>query len=389
MKTLRAAGACALHHARWAGLLAVFLALLALPLGQAEAQSTGVTFTLSLPSAFARVAPIYGSQRAASLFQGQTYGVNGRTADAGWVRLDYAGVSQAWIPVSFGTVTGKLSDVPVASAGAVAPPVGTPAPTPLPGQTAVPVTAGPPPEGVYQPVGLPVIPPVSQTARDIYWRGLQLGNNPRAFSKVGDCQAVTPYFLAAFDYGNYTLGPYADLQGAIDQFDGSWARESIATNRGFNVATVFVPLWADPARCQRNESPLACEFRLNRPSVAIISMETWWGGNPSGYESYLRRIIEFSIARGTVPIVGTKADNIEGNGSINGVIVKLAQEYDIPLWNFWAAVQPLPNQGLHPDGFHLTWERNYYDQPGVLDKSWPVRNLSALQAIDAVWRGVQ
>jgi hypothetical protein len=51
-------------------------------------------------------------------------------------------------------------------------------------------------------------------------------------------------------------------------------------------------------------------------------------------------------------------------------------------------VQPLPDRGLHPDGFHLTWERNFYDQPGVLEKSWPVRNLTALQALDAVWRGV-
>jgi hypothetical protein len=372
---------------RLAGLAALLLLALALPLRPAEAQSTGVTFTLALPSAFARVAPVWGSPRAASLFQGQTYTANARSADGGWLRLNYSGAPQAWIPISFGTVNGDVSSLAVASGEAASPP--TPAPTPLPGQTAVPTAPTAVPPGVYQPVGLPAIPTVSQTARDIYQRGLQLGNNPRAFSKVGDCQSVTPYFLASFDYGNYTLGPYADLQGAIDQFSGSWARESIATNRGFNVATVFVPLWADPARCLRNENPLACEFRLNRPSIAIITMETWWGGNPAGYESYLRRIIEYAIARGTVPIVGTKADNIEGNGSINAVIVKLAQEYDIPLWNFWAAVQPLPNQGLHPDGFHLTWERNYYDQPGVLDKSWPVRNLTALQAIEAVWRGVQ
>jgi hypothetical protein len=369
--------------------LGVLLMLVALPERQAEAQAFGVTFRLSAPSAFARVAPVWGSQHAASLFAGQTYAVNGRSADGVWVRLDYAGVPQAWIPISYGTIAGNLADVPLASANFASPVVTSPAPTPAPGQTTIPPTAGPPPAGVYQPVGLPVVPTVSQTARDIYQRGLQLGNNPNAFSKVGDCQSVTPYFLASFDYGNYTLGPYAGLQGAIDQFDGSWARESIATNRGFNVATVFVPIWADPARCQRNESPLACEFRLNRPSIAIITMETWWGGDPSGYESYLRRIIEYSIARGTVPIVGTKADNMEGNGSINQVIVKLAFEYDIPLWNFWAAVQPLPDHGLHPDGFHLTWERNYYDQPAILDKAWPMRNLSALQAIEAVWRGVQ
>jgi hypothetical protein len=287
------------------------------------------------------------------------------------------------VQVAFGTLQGDLGSLPVATPAAAVP--AAPAATPLPGQAAPPPA---PAQPAYFPVELPVVPAVSQTARDIYQRGLALGNNPRAFSKVGDCQSVVPYFLAAFDYGLYSLGAYEGLQGAIDQFEGSWARESVATNRGFNVATVFVPLWADPARCLRNESPLACELRLNRPSFAIITMETWWGGDASGYESYLRRIVETAIARGTVPILGTKADNIEGNGSINAAVVKVAQAYDIPLWNFWAAVQPLPDRGLHPDGFHLTWERNFYDQPAVLEKSWPVRNLTALQALDAVWRGV-
>ena len=88
-----------------------------------------------------------------------------------------------------------------------------------------------------------------------------------------------------------------------------------------------------------------------------------------------------------MPILGTKADNIEGDGGINQVIVKLAKEYDVPLWNLWAAVQPLPNHGLINDGFHLTWARNYFDQPDIMENAWPWRNLTALQAIDAVWRG--
>ena len=222
-----------------------------------------------------------------------------------------------------------------------------------------------------------------------YFSDTRCGGKAKTVLDWFSCEKENPLAdPAAFDYGNYALGPYAGLQETIDQFSGSWARESIATNRGFNVATVFVPLWADPERCLRNESPLACELRLNRPSFVIITMETWWGGDPSGYESYLRRIVEYAIARGSVPILGTKADNIEGNGSINGVIVKLAQEYDVPLWNFWAAVQPLPNHGLHSDGFHLTWERNYYDNPAALQAAWPIRNLTAAQSIEAVWRGV-
>jgi hypothetical protein len=366
------------------GLLAAVLALsLLAPLAApAPASAAGpVTFTLTIKSAFARTVPSFSGQRAASLFQGQSYPASGRSADNVWVRLIMAGVNtETWIPVSYGTLAGDLAGLPV-----LTPAIAAPGATPAPGQVSAEAVAVP----AFQP-GNAVIPTVSQTARDIYQRGLQMGNNPRAFSKIGDCQAVPPYFLAPFDYGvgAYTIGAYGSLNAAIEHFSGSFARQSIAANSGFNVATVFVPLWADPQRCLRNESPLACEFRLHRPSIALISMETWWGGDASGYESYLRRIVEFSIAKGTVPILATKADNIEGNGSINAVIVKLAAEYDVPLWNFWAAVQPLPSHGLHPDGFHLTWERPFYDDPAVLEKAWPVRNLTALQAIDAVWRGL-
>jgi hypothetical protein len=352
------------------------LGLVVLPLSSASAQGQ-VTFTLNVKSAFAHAAPDLGSQRTASLFEGQTYVVAGRSADGLWVRLDYAGIrTEAWIAVWLGTVGGELRSVPVVAPST---PAGLPASATDASQPA-PTAAG------FQP-NAPVIPTLSQTARDIYQRGLQLGNNPRAFSKIGDCQSVVPYFLAAFDYGLYSLGPYANLQPAIDNFSGSWSRDSVTSNRGFNVATVFVPVWSDPKRCLKNESPLECEFRINRPSIAIIAMETWWGGDPAGYESYLRAIVEFSIAHGTVPILGTKADNIEGDGSINQVIVKLAHEYDVPLWNFWAAAQPLPDHGLIFDGFHLTWARNYFDRAEVMQNAWPWRNLTALQAIDAVWRG--
>ncbi len=378
------------------GLCAVVLVvLLGIPLRAAVAAPTGVTFMLDIYSAYAHTAPNVDAPHAASLFQSRVYKVTGRTADNEWLRIDVRGVlTEAWVAASVGTVSGDLSTIMI-SAGAE-PAVGTPAPTPV-APNATPAgpqpTAGstepPAPADFFQPNN-PVIPVVSQTARDIYQRGLEMGNNPRAFSKVGDCQAVVPYFLAAFDYGPrmYNLGPYADLKPAIDNFAKSWARNSIATNRGFNAATVFVPVWSDPKRCLRNETPLACEFRLNRPSIVIISMETWWTGSPEGYESYLRRIVEFSIAKGTVPILGTKADNLEGNGAINAVIVKLAQEYDVPLWNFWATVQPLPKHGMHRDGFHLTWARNYFNDAAVMENAWPWRNLTALQAIDAVWRGV-
>jgi hypothetical protein len=102
----------------------------------------------------------------------------------------------------------------------------------------------------------------------------------------------------------------------------------------------------------------------------------------------MRAIIEFTIDQGIVPILATKADDLEGNNRINATIAELANEYDIPLWNFWRAVQDLPNGGLQSDNAHLTFGTNHFDNVTSLQTAWPVRNLTALQALDAVWRGV-
>ena len=69
---------------------------------------------------------------------------------------------------------------------------------------------------------MPVIPQVSDRMREVYALGQELGNDPHAFSIVGDCQNVSAYFLADFDHPlQYDLGEYADLQAVVDQFAGS------------------------------------------------------------------------------------------------------------------------------------------------------------------------
>lgn len=356
-------------------LLLTLLALGGLVAPAMAQQSASVTFTLTLKSAFLRAAPERTAAKVASVFQGQTYPVRARSADGQWVQLAYPGpASETWILQAYGTVQGDLTTLPLGSA---------PTSKPAPSATAVPAS-------YYAPTDWPIIPTVSQTARDLYQRGLALGNRPQAFAKVGDCQSVTPYFLAAFDTGNYRLGPYADLQPTIDYFAGSFARKSAAVSIGFSPANIFVAVWADPKRCRKNESPLACELRLQRPSFVFISLGTNGAWLSDGdYETYLRQSVETVIARGAVPILATKPDDTDGGGRFNRIIVKLAQEYDLPLWNFWRAVQPLPNHGLNADGVHLSWARDYFDDPTLLQAGYPMRNLTALQVLQAVWQGVK
>ena len=235
---------------------------------------------------------------------------------------------------------------------------------------------------------MPAVPAgVSVSMHEIYERGLLLSNDPTHFSIIGDCQNVSSYFLSTFEKpGSYSLGTdYAYLQPTIDYYHGSFSRVSVAVKGGFNAAAVISPLRSDPKTCNPNESPLDCELRLWKPSVVIVSMETWWSHKPAQeYEKYMRKVLDRIIETGAVPIIATKADNLEGDNSINATVAQLAYEYDIPMWNFWAAVQPLPDHGLSDDGFHLTFARNFFDDPARMESAWPWRNLTALQTLDVV-----
>ncbi len=238
---------------------------------------------------------------------------------------------------------------------------------------------------------MPVIPVVGPRVIEIYRQGLMLGNNPHAFSKIGDCGTTPAWFLGDFDHDPqfYNLGEYTSLQPVIQEFRGSFSRTSLAARSGFNASSVFSPLWSDPKQCQPQEAPLGCEYRVNRPILALITLGTNDIWHPDVFEEQMRKIIEFSINRGVIPVLATKADNIEGDGSINATISKLAVEYGIPLWNYWLAVQPLPEHGLQEDGAHLTWGPNRFDDPQNMNNAWPIRNLTALQVLDALWRAVK
>ncbi len=181
---------------------------------------------------------------------------------------------------------------------------------------------------------MPVVPTsVSDRAREIYETGLSMGNDPKHFSIIGDCQNVSSYFLSAFDNpDDYSLGTkYAYLQPTIDYYQGSFSRVSLAVKGGFNAAAVISPLRADPKSCKAGESPLDCELRVWKPSIVIVSMETWWSEKPATeYDKYMRRVLDRIIATGALPIIATKADNLEGHNAINATIAQLAYDYDIP-----------------------------------------------------------
>jgi hypothetical protein len=361
-------------------LLLCLLFAFASPIAAAEP----VRFTVTAKNAVIRTGPGTGYEMIRSVNRNQVFTVIGRTTDSKWLKLTMPRLyMDVWVFASLGRVKGDLTSVPIVKPSLPAQPVTTPtAAVPTPALVTASIsTTGP---------SNPAVASATNRAREIFQAGLGMGNNPRAFSKIGDCQSVTPYFLAAFDTpGGYGLGQYSYLQDTVDNFRGSFARESLAAMNGFNTAGVLSPLWANAKACNQGESPLECEYRLNRPSIALISLGTngAWQSD-ADYEAGLRKIIEISIQRGVVPILSTKADNVEGGGRFNLIMAKLAVEYDIPLWNFWLAASALPNFGI-VDQYHLSWGRSFFDDPISMSHGWAWRNQTALQSLDAVWKGVR
>ncbi len=248
----------------------------------------------------------------------------------------------------------------------------------------------------------PYIENITPHARDIFLRGQSLGNRPTVFSKVGDSITANEAFLVPIGLGDYNLRDHTYLQPVIDYFSqtvardaNSFANTSLAAKGGWSAWQVITPRYADPTLCQAGETPLECEYRLVRPSIALIML----GTNdvmttPSGtYESWMRQIVKISLERGVIPVLSTIPDfKREGYEErvleLNGIIRRLAYEYDIPLWDYWAALQDLPNKGLSDDGVHPSWAVPADFKPYFLQYGMTMRNLTALQALDAIWRQV-
>ncbi len=251
---------------------------------------------------------------------------------------------------------------------------------------------------------MPVIPELSPAMLEVYQRGLAAGREPNRFSKIGDCQNIPTYFLAMFDGGTYNLGEdYADLQPTIDYFTGSWGRKSLAVKGGLNIIAVQNIMWTPAVEtyakkegvCKKGETPLVCELRDFNPSFAIISMEESWDGSIDMYDKYMRQIIEYVLSLDIVPILATRSETLKQERQINDMVIKIAEDYDLPLWNFGAAAAELPNAGLMTDGgdgFHLSriesQSQALFDNPESMQMGFTWRNLTALQTMHAILAAV-
>jgi hypothetical protein len=240
-------------------------------------------------------------------------------------------------------------------------------------------------ESVYKPADWkqwPVVPVVDPSIRAIYEYGQTLGNDPRAVSVFGDCQTRPAEFLGVFETNPATLMSLSpELNETFEYFRDSFNRESPTAQDGTTPGALLWTQWHQgDFTCTFAETPVQCELRIQRPSFVIIQVGTHF---ESRNTEYLRKIILQLLDAGVVPIMATKADNREKDERINRDMALLASEYDLPLWNFWAAVSDLPNRGLYTRD-----DRPLQGDIYLTAEALRIHRVTALAALNAVWRAV-
>lgn len=222
----------------------------------------------------------------------------------------------------------------------------------------------------------PVLPEsLSSEMIAIYQRGIEAGNNEHAFSVLGDCQSIPDVFMGIYDQDPDFVGDLPeDLQETVIHFGGSFERYSPTVKDGTTEGALLWYGWNDnlAGLCEHGESPLDCELRVHKPTIVFMHTGTHWEARS---RDYLIKIINKIKEANAIPVIVTKADNREKDGRVNQTLADLAAEYNLPVWNFWASVQHLPESGMEP-GSDM-----YLSEAGL-----EVHRQGALEALDAIWR---
>lgn len=235
------------------------------------------------------------------------------------------------------------------------------------------------------------------------------GLRPQIFMKVGDSNSIWSYqgFMTCFDGfedGTGSVSPdrpwliYLDgrdaLKPTIRWFrsvltDGksSYGRSSVATVAGTKAGDVLTG----------SPSTLEQEYTAMKPQYALIMFGSnhVYGTLPTNvapFEADMRRIVDWLLARGVIPVLTTMPDRTDDPSyplmvpSFVSTARAIAQGRQIPLIDVYRETAPLPRSALQ-DGVHLSTSGSFdscHFRAAQGDLGWGmnVRNLITLQAID-------
>jgi hypothetical protein len=327
-----------------------------------------------------------GSPVLGTLIPGERLLVEGRDGDTTWLRVHtYLGFG--YLLSSAVQIQGDINRLPVVDGN-------------------LPLKVLPDPVEPNDPIEYPILPQMTDYTHQIYRRGLEMGNRPQVFSKVGDCMtADLNLFLGRFGTKNYNLREFSYLQPLVDYYSqfpprddaqNSFRMQSYATETGFNASSVEDPVWLSGKVCPRGDTPLSCEYRLSKPAIAIIMFGTNDIGalSPVQFDYFLRLVTFDTIDRGIIPLLSTfpgYPGREERANLINQIIIQIGRDYDVPVLNLYLALEPLPDHGRNPKSMYLSWVPNRLTSDfteGNLKYGHTMRNLVTLEALNILWQEV-
>jgi hypothetical protein len=250
-----------------------------------------------------------------------------------------------------------------------------------------------------------IITNITPNAKNIFLKGQKLGLRANVFSKIGDSITASPNFLTPIGKGQLNLDKYQNDFAPLIQFysqvntrgaGNSFAAPSLAAGQGWKADTLFLPAWSDPCG---SEACITCEYNRVKPAVALIMIGTNDSSDvaPNDYTNNLHKLLTTTINMGILPVLSTippKKLDPTNNARVdqwNTIIRNTSQQYQIPLWDYWYAMQSAPNQGISDDHVHPSAPpdgaaANF--TPQYLGYGYNIRNLTALIVLNAIWQQV-
>ncbi|HQZ99462.1 MAG TPA: SGNH/GDSL hydrolase family protein [Thermoflexales bacterium] len=192
------------------------------------------------------------------------------------------------------------------------------------------------------------IPAIAQKWRAMYARAAVKGRDPRMFTVAGDSNSEYWWMMHPIANGQFDFSQTPDLRAVAQRFAPSFNREDMAAKGGFRAAGMFLPELTDKKICGPKEGLYECELRVSKASVVFILVGTGDHFQWREYEGNLRRMVDTAIALGVVPVLSTKADDLEEwqggapHDYINSVIRRVAAAYGLPLIDLYAGTRGLP-----------------------------------------------
>lgn len=238
----------------------------------------------------------------------------------------------------------------------------------------------------------PVTPWVADRLRDIAMA--RADRYEDVFMKVGASSTVSPSTLYCFASDVVDLGEHAPLDPTLQYFLGGEASGSTPFDRDTLAAEAGrTASWA----IEGDPSPLQEELDLLHPRVALVHYGANDMGQAASYGAALQAFFlsmstlhDTLAVQGVVPIVfgiTRRGDNATADrwvGTFNAALRGLAQSRQTPFVDLHHAIDPLPGNGLGPDGLHLEAYPGgacILDEVG-LEHGYNMRNLVALEALD-------